>query len=89
MADLLCAVLTAYFLVLVARIIFSWIPVSSESPVATIQGIVFALTEPILGPLRRVIPPIGGGGMAFDLSPLIVFLALSLIMNALGCTGIL
>jgi YggT family protein len=87
--DLLCAVLTAYFLVLVARIIFSWIPVSSESPIATIQGIVVALTEPVLGPLRRVIPPIGGGGMAFDLSPLIVFLALSLIMNALGCTGIL
>jgi YggT family protein len=87
-SDLLCAVLTAYFLVLVARIIFSWIPISSESPIAAIQGIVFSLTEPILGPLRRVIPPIGGGGMAFDLSPLIVFLALSLIMNAVGCRGI-
>lgn len=89
MRDLLCAVLTAYFLVLVARIIFSWIPVSSGSPVAAIQGIVVALTEPILGPLRRVIPPIGGGGMAFDLSPLIVFLGLSLLMNAVGCSGIL
>ncbi|MDQ6909846.1 MAG: YggT family protein [Actinomycetota bacterium] len=80
--------MTAYFFVLVARIIFSWIPVSSESVMATIQGLVFALTEPILGPLRRVIPPIGGGGMAFDLSPLIVFLALSLITNAFGCRGI-
>jgi YggT family protein len=85
---ILCAFLTAFFLVLVARIIFSWIPVSPESPVASIQRLVFALTEPILGPLRRVIPPIGGGGMAFDLSPLIVFLALSLIMNAVGCSGI-
>jgi YggT family protein len=85
---ILCAVLTAYFLVLVARIIFSWIPVSSESPIAAIQGLVYALTEPILGPLRRVIPPIGGGGMAFDLSPLIVFLALSVLMNAVGCRGI-
>jgi YggT family protein len=82
-------VLTAYFVVLVARIIFSWIPVSSESPIAVIQGVVFTLTEPILGPLRRVIPPIGGGGMAFDLSPLIVFLVLTLIMNAVGCGGIL
>jgi YggT family protein len=85
---LVCAVFTAYFLVLVARIIFSWIPVSSDSPVASLQRLVYALTEPVLAPLRRVIPPIGGGGMAFDLSPLIVFLALSLIMNALGCTGI-
>jgi YggT family protein len=86
---LLCAVLTAYFLVLVARIIFSWIPISPESPIVTIQRLVFALTEPILAPLRRVIPPIGGGGMAFDLSPLIVFLGLSLLMSAIGCTGIL
>lgn len=55
----------------------------------TLQRLVFGLTEPVLGPLRRVIPPIGGGGMALDLSPLIVFLALSLLMNAIGCTGIL
>lgn len=89
MQSILCAVLTAYFLVLVARIIFSWIPISPESPIVAIQKLVYGLTEPILAPLRRVIPPIGGGGMAFDLSPLIVFLGLSLLMNAIGCSGIL
>ena len=31
-----------------------------------------AITEPVLGPMRRAIPPIGMGGMGFDLSPIIV-----------------
>jgi YggT family protein len=79
--SLLCLLCRAYFVVLVARVIFSWIPMSSESVISAIRSFVYALTEPILAPLRRVIPPVGGGGMAFDLSPLLLFLALSVLMG--------
>jgi YggT family protein len=77
-----------YTIVLLVRIVLSWFPIKPGSPFASIASIVFDVTEPVLGPLRRLIPPIGGGGMAFDLSPLIVFLALQILESSLGCRGI-
>jgi hypothetical protein len=36
-----------------------------------------------------VIPPIGGGGMAFDLSPIIVLIVIQVVIGAIGCAGFL
>ena len=41
----------------------------------------YALTEPVLGPLRRAIPPVRIGGMGLDLSPLIVFFGINILMG--------
>ena len=49
---------------ILARIILSWLPISRDS---RIVGLLFEITEPILGPLRRVIPSIAG----LDLTPMI------------------
>jgi YggT family protein len=68
-------------IVLFARIIMSWFPISPNSGMASVYGFLYALTEPILGPIRRIIPPIGMGGMGLDLSPLIVFFAISLLLR--------
>ena len=61
-----------YKLVLIARIVLSWIPHNPHNPAITI---LYKITEPVLEPVRRVIPSIGG----IDISPIIVFIALSLI----------
>ncbi|WP_239159113.1 YggT family protein [Winogradskya humida] len=42
---------------------------------------VYAVTEPILAPVRRVIPPLRAGGVAIDLSFIVVFLAIVLIRS--------
>ena len=79
MKSILCALLQIYFLVLIGRIILSWFPVQ---PGTAIASILFELTEPILAPLRRVIPPLG----MFDLSPLVAFIGIQIIQGAvLGC----
>lgn len=57
---------------LFARILFSWIQVSYANPI--VQWI-YRLTEPVLAPFRRALPPIGG----FDFSPIIVFLLLQVV----------
>jgi len=69
---LICRLLEIYLVVVFARIVLSWFPLEPGSTLASIFGFLYAVTEPVLAPLRRVIPPIGGGGMAFDLSPTIV-----------------
>jgi len=44
-----------------------------------------SITEPVLGPLRRAIPPLGIGGMALDLSPLILIIGLQVLLGVVGC----
>jgi YggT family protein len=80
---LLCRLLDAYLIVMFARIILSWFPVNPGSGLASVYGFLYSITEPVLGPIRRVIPPVGMGGMGLDLSPLIVFFGISILRSAI------
>jgi YggT family protein len=83
---ILCILVQLYILVLFARIILSWFPISPESPMATVFSALYSVTEPVLGPLRRVLPPVRMGGMGLDLSPIIVFFGIQfLLIPLLGC----
>ncbi|MGH9273814.1 MAG: YggT family protein [Acidimicrobiales bacterium] len=77
--DLICTLLNLYLLVIFARILFSWIRVEPGTPVASIYSVVYNLTEPVLGPLRQVIPPVRLGMAALDLSPLILLVGIRII----------
>ena len=43
------------------------------------------ITDPVLRPIRNLVPPINAGAMALDLSPIIAFVLLSVIQTAIGC----
>jgi YggT family protein len=86
---ILCPLLQLYLIALFGRIILSWFPISPGSAMATIYSFLYTITEPVLGPVRRVIPPIGGAGMAFDLSPIIVLVVIQVVIGAIGCSGFL
>jgi YggT family protein len=80
---IVCRLIQAYMIVLFARIIISWFPIQPNSGLASVYAFLHAVTEPVLGPIRRIIPPIGMGGMGLDLSPLIVFFGISILLRAL------
>jgi YggT family protein len=80
---IVCRLLDAYLILLFGRIILSWFPIESGSVMASVFGFLYAVTEPVLGPIRRVIPPMGMGGMGFDFSPLIVILVVSLLRSVI------
>ena len=71
---------TVLFVLLLARILMSWLPMFHGSRIAEL---LFVLTEPILGPIRRLImrSPLGGPGMMIDFSPIIAFVLLRLASN--------
>ena len=48
-----------------------------------IARLFYALTEPVLAPLRAVLPPVQMGGMGLDLSPIIVLLVLQIVVKGL------
>ncbi len=75
--QLLVALLQIYSFVLLARIVLSWIPNVDRSN--QIVQLLYQLTEPVLEPVRRTIPPLG----MIDLSPIIVFIGLRILQSVL------
>jgi len=74
-AALLIAVLDIYKWVVIAAVIVSWLTAFNvinqyNNFVRSLLRMLYALTEPVFRPIRKLIPPIGG----LDLSPIIVFL---------------
>ena len=85
MKEILCTALGVYLLVLLARAILSFFPTQPGTGLASFQQFLAQLTEPVIAPVRRVIPPAG----MFDLSFLVVFIGLELVRGAIGCSRFL
>lgn len=83
---IVCILLTLYWFVLFARIISTWFPAPRSPMGRRLVEVLHDLTEPVLRPLRGLIPPLRMGMMGLDLSPIIVFIALGVITRALGCS---
>lgn len=76
---ILYGLLSIYSLLILVRIIFSWGMVSYQNRV---MRFLVNATEPLLGPLRRMIPPLGW----IDISPIVAFLILWLFQQAVAGT---
>lgn len=81
-AELLCRLIQVYLFILLARAVTSWFPVRPGTPFATVTRVLLDLTEPVLAPIRRVIPPAG----MFDLSFMVLFFGLVVVQQAV-CGG--
>jgi YggT family protein len=71
---LLQAVIVTAWLVVLGRVLMSWIDPRFERP---ISQYLYSVTEPFLAPIRRALPQTG----MFDLSPLLVLLGLGILMR--------
>ena len=70
-------VLIGLEILILARVLLSWFDPGGRS---TIAAFVIQTTEPLLAPIRRLLPRTG----MFDLSPLIVLIVLGVILRAVG-----
>ena len=82
-ASIICILLSIYWVILFARIIMSWFPPPMSGIGRVLWDIVHDLTEPVLGLVRGLLPPVRMGTMGLDLSPIIVFIALFAVREAL------
>ncbi len=76
-----------YLVAILVSIILSWVAPGSYNPIVLL---LHQLTEPVMTPFRKILPPLGG----LDLSPILVFLLINIIqillnsvLNALGMYG--
>ncbi len=74
------AIFTIFYLFVLAHIILSWVRPNPYHPVwGPIIRVVNGVMDPIMNPVRRILPPLGG----LDFSPMIVLLLARLIQGAL------
>ena len=74
---LLIALLLTYLVLIIARVIISWIANQSRHPLIPL---IYQLTEPVLRPINKLLPKMGG----VDLSPLFALIALRALLLLLG-----
>ncbi|HSK22365.1 MAG TPA: YggT family protein [Egicoccus sp.] len=79
--------LQIFLVVLLAHVIFSWVPRPPEPLMPFVLG-VRRVVEPVAAPLRRVIPPLRLGGIALDLSIILLFLIVRVLMAVTSRLGV-
>lgn len=80
-------VLGAYRLVLIAYVIIAWVPRMPE-PLQPVAQFVRRVVDPVLAPLRRVLPPLRLGGVSLDLSILVLFFGVSILEAVFSVRGL-
>jgi YggT family protein len=74
------ALFLVYIILIFVRILLSWIPRIPYNPtLSAVINFVHEVTDPYLNLFRRILPPVGGGGFALDLSPIIAIFVLFII----------
>jgi len=74
--QLIDLLLSIYIWIIIARAIISWI---TPYPYHPLVRFLYKVTDPVLAPIRKIIPPIGG----IDISPVIVIFIIFIIQNLL------
>ncbi len=83
LVDLVCFVLEIAFWAIIVWIVLSYVVsfgrLSFDHPVRRFYDLMSRLIEPVLRPIRNVIPPLRIGGAALDLSPLVLIIGIQVI----------
>ena len=74
---LLILAIEVFVVIVIIRVIFSYV---SPYPTNAVTRLAWQITEPVLGPIRRRLPPVSG----LDLSPLVVWLAAIILIRVLS-----
>jgi YggT family protein len=83
MPHFVCTLITIYIVILILRAVMSWFPTSPGSALEPVNRVLNAVTEPVVAPVRRVIPPLQAGGIAIDMSFILVIVVLEVLSNVL------
>jgi YggT family protein len=83
--NLLYLLLTIAYYALIVWIVLSWVVtfgrLSYGHPVRRLFDALAAAINPVLAPIRRIIPPLRVGGMALDLAPLVLFFGIAILRS--------
>ncbi len=81
LAEILNTILTIFMFILVARALFSWFDPTYQTPIGRF---LFAITEPIVGPVRQVIPNTGVLDLSVMVTMFLIIILRQLVVSTLA-----
>jgi YggT family protein len=81
MGDLICILLLLFQFAFLLRIVLSFFPLAPDGGAATVRDLTTLVTDPVVMPVRRAVPPVGGGAVAFPVADLLVLIGLAVIVG--------
>ena len=78
-----CLLLNLYLVVLFGAIILSWFPLEPGTPLASLYRVLWNVTNPVLAPIRSLLPDLRIGAAAIDLSPFVVVILITILQNVI------
>jgi len=83
-ADLICTAILLFSLCFYLRIALSFFPAQSGGAMMQVRELAFSVTEPVMLPLRRALPPASGFAAGFGVDTLVMIIAL-IVLQSLFC----
>lgn len=88
-ADVLVTALTIFWLLLIARVVASWVFAFRRStrvsgPWAMLLEIVYTVTDPPVRALQRVLPPFRLGNFLLDVAVIVLFVVVNILIGVVG-----
>ena len=78
MSAIICQLLNLFVIAIFARVVLSWFPLAPGGAMASVYSVLYTVTEPVLGPIRRLLPSVG----MLDISPIVVIILVQIICRA-------
>jgi YggT family protein len=63
-----------------ARVVLSWFPIAPGGAMASVYGVLYSVTEPVLGPIRRLLPSVG----MIDISPIVIVILVQVLCRSIS-----
>lgn len=84
---LICVLLLVFQFVFLLRMVMSFFPIPSDSSAAGIRDLAVAVTDPVVAPLRRSLPPLPGALAGFGLAEILVLIGLQVLVSIICSLG--
>ena len=84
MVRILCILIRAFEFIFLVRMVLSFFPIKDQTLAASARQLSLVITDPVVAPIRRVVPPLPGAMAGFGIAELLVLIGLQL-LDAIIC----
>ena len=78
---LICILLLLFYIAFLLRIVMTFFPIAHGSPAGAIRDLVVAVTDPVVWPVRRAVPPLSVGSVNIGVAELIILIVMSVLIG--------
>jgi len=80
LTEIPCALLLLFRFVFLLRLVLSFFPIQPDTAWGSIRSLSVVATEPVVMPVRRVVPPLPGGMAAFGVAELLILIGIEVLV---------